>query len=187
MKISYPLSLALILIALVTGMGIGFASSPSYPTAMDSEQQMGLGRADRWVDLRYIDAMVAHHKSAMLLAAVAQKESKRPEIRTLALSILDNEPKLIEELYTWKRAWYNDNRRVADPTVANLSTADELFDLRFLNALIAHHDAGIDMTREIRTKSSNKEILNNADAVEAFLSTSLITLKDWRMSWYQIQ
>lgn len=187
MKISYTLSVALILTALITGMGIGFASSPSYPSGMDNEQQMGLGQADRWVDLRYIDAMAAHHRSAMLLAAVAQKESRRPEIHTLALSILDNEPKLIEELYTWKRAWYNDNRKVADPIVANLSTADEKFDLRFLNALIAHHEAGIDMTREIRTKSSNKDILNNADAVEAFLEGSLITLKDWRLSWYQVQ
>ena len=186
MKISYPLSIALILVALIIGMGIGFASSPAYLFTMEDKQVMGLGAPDRWVDLRYINAMAAHHRSAILLATVAQKESRRTEIHQLALAILDNEPKLIDELYAWKRSWYKDNRKVKDPTIPNLSTYDEKFDLRFLNALIAHHEAGIDMTREIRMKSSNKDVLNNADAVETFLKNSIVTLKEWRQLWYQI-
>jgi uncharacterized protein (DUF305 family) len=186
MKISYPLSIAFILIALVIGMGIGFASSPPYPATMESEQAMGLGTSDRWVDLRYINAMIRHHRGAMLLAEVAKKESKRPEIHGLSIAILENEPKLIDELYSWKRAWYNDSRRVTDPTIPNLATYDEKFDLRLLNALIAHHEAGIAMTSEIRMKSSNKDVLNNADAVELFLTDSTATLKNWRAAWYQL-
>lgn len=186
MKISYALSLSLILTALIIGMGIGFASSPAYLSTMRSAQPMDLGGADRWIDLRYVNAMAAHHRGAMLLAEKAQKESKRTEIHGLAIAILDGEPKLINELYAWKRAWYNDSRLVNDPIVPNLSTYDEKFDLRFLNALIAHHEAGIEMTTEVRLKSSNKDVLNNADAVEAFLQDSLVTLKDWRQTWYQV-
>lgn len=55
-----------------------------------------------------------------------------------------------------------------------------------MNALIAHHEAGILMTEEIRTKSSRAEVLNNADAVENFLKTTLVTLKGWRKAWYNI-
>ena len=63
---------------------------------------------------------------------------------------------------------------------------DEKLDLRFLNALIAHHEAGILMTQEIRTKSSRIEVLNNADAVENFLKTTRITLRESRKAWYNI-
>lgn len=186
MKLSYPLTIALILLSLIIGMGIGFASSPVYVSTMKNQQPMDLGAADRWIDLRYINAMVAHHRGAMLLAAIAQKESKRSEIHGLAIAILDSEPKLIDELYGWKRSWYSDTRKVNDPQMPNLSTYDEQFDLRFLNALIAHHEAGIEMTKEIRMKSSNKDVLNNADAVESFLKNSLLTLQDWRKTWYQL-
>ena len=107
-------------------------------------------------------------------------------MQALAAEINENEPKLIAELYSWKKNWYADTRPVKDPIVANLGTADDTVDLRFLNALIAHHEAGIQMTQEIRSKSSRKEVLDNADAVENFLQTTLVTLKQNRAEWFSI-
>jgi len=92
----------------------------------------------------------------------------------------------IDELYKWKKDWYGDTKKVLDPIVANLGVADETFDLRFLNALIFHHQSGIIMTKEVRIKSSRSEILNNADAVEIFLNGSLKKLTEWRLEWYKI-
>jgi uncharacterized protein (DUF305 family) len=67
-------------------------------------------------------------------------------------------------------------------TVARSKT----FDLRFLNALIAHHENGIVMTQEVRAKSSRAEVLDNADAVEAFLKKTGVMLREWRKAWYNI-
>jgi uncharacterized protein (DUF305 family) len=75
---------------------------------------------------------------------------------------------------------------VRDPIVANLGPAGETFDLRFLNAIIAHHEAGIVMTKETRLKSSRAQVLDNANAVEALLSNGLQTLKGLRSTWYNI-
>ena len=100
--------------------------------------------------------------------------------------ILKDEPTAIAELYTWKKDWYGDTKQVKDPIVSNLGTYDEKYDLRFLNALIAHHEDGLLMTKEIKTKSSRAEILNNADAVDTFLTTTLKLFKDWRTQWYNI-
>ncbi len=187
MKQPIVLTYSLLCIALIMGMAAGYALSPGYPDQMLQEKSMSLGPVDRWFDARYIDAMAAHHRGAMLLAQQAKGQSTRHEILGLAQEILTNEPKLIEELYGWKRAWYKDNRQAKDPIVANLATYDEKFDLRFLNALIAHHEAGIAMTQETRMKSSNKDVLNNADAVENFLRTTMGTLKEWRKAWYQVE
>ncbi|MDA1316618.1 MAG: DUF305 domain-containing protein [bacterium] len=185
-KLSVPLTLSLMIVSLVIGLAGGYYLSPSYQQTMYEKEEMGFGQADRFVDLRYINQMATHHKGAILLSNQIAEKTERDELKELAIAIQAGEPKLIEELYGWKKDWYKDARTVPDPKVANLGTPDEKVDLRFLNALIAHHEAGIVMTREIRTKSSRKEILDNADAVETFLTGSITTLKKWREQWFNV-
>lgn len=185
--ISIYLAASLILVALIVGVAGGYYLAPEYDNGMASaSEKMGLGNADRYIDLRYIDQMISHHMSAVLLAEAADKNTTRREIHDLASDIIENEPKLIEELYSWKKSWYGNDRRVADPEIVNLGGKDKNSDLRFLNALIAHHEAGIEMTNEIRAKSGRAEILDNADSVENFLETSLVMLKSWRVNWFGV-
>ena len=186
MKISIYLALGLVVTGTVLGIAFGYYITPEYRLSMYEKNNMSLGQAHRTFELRYINAMIAHHRGAMLLAEQLSKNTSRPEMKTLAQNILADEPKAIDELYTWKKDWYGDTKTVRDPIVANLGPADEKFDLRFLNAIIAHHEAGIVMTKETREKSSRAEILNNADAVEAFLINGITTLKGIRSSWYNI-
>ncbi len=184
-KISIYLTTALIIISAIIGVGIGYVLTPQYSLSMYDKNVMDLGRADKWLDLRYVNAMIAHHRGAILLAEQAEK-SERIEVEDLAREIQKNEPALIAELYAWKKEWYNDIRIVADPTSPKLGAYDATFDLRFLNAIIAHHESGIEMTKDVRLKSSNGKVLDNADAVEAFLTSSGEMLKGWRSSWYSI-
>ncbi len=186
MKISIYLTLSLIIVSSVLGVVFGYYITPEYQTSMYDKNGMSLGRADRTFDLRYINAMITHHRGAVLLAQQLAKNSNRPEMQTLAQDILNNEPKLIAELYSWKEDWYGDSKKVRDPIVANLGPADDKFDLRFLNAMIYHHEDGIVMTKETRLKSSRAEILNNADTVESFLVNGIVSLKELRTSWYNI-
>lgn len=180
------LTVSLMIVSLIVGLLAGYYISPTYQQTMYVKDEMGLGAADRFVDLRYINQMAAHHRGAILLADQIATKTERPEIRNLATEIQKGEPVLIAELYSWKKSWYNDTRLVRDPIIANLGEANKNIDLRFLNALISHHEAGISMTQEIRTKSSRAEILDNADAVETFLTSSVVTLKDWRAQWYGV-
>lgn len=186
MKISIYLALGFMVAGVVAGMAFGYYLTPEYKTSMYDKNVMTLGAADRTFDLRYINAMIAHHRGAMLLAEQLAERTTRPEMQALAANILADEPKAIAELYAWKKDWYGDTKQVRDPIVANLGESGETFDLRFLNAIIAHHETGILMTKETRLKSSRAEILNNVDAVEAFLSGGLEALKGLRKSWYNI-
>ena len=182
-KISTYLSVSLIVIAFIIGIGTGYSFNPQYSLSMYDKSGMDLGRADKWIDLRYINAMIAHHRGAILVAKQAEI-SQRPEIQNLAKEIQTNEPLLIEELYQQKKDWYGDTKKVADPVVPNLGNYNDTFDLRFLNAVIAHHENGIEMTKDIRVKSSRNEVLDNANAVEKFLTDSGAMLKEWRKNWY---
>lgn len=186
-KINLTLSISLMVVTLIIGMVFGYFITPSYQQSMYTNDEMGLGRADKFVDLRYINQMTIHHRGAMLLADQVKNKTKRDEVKKLALMIEEVEPKLIDELYGWKKDWYKDTRRAIDPTVANLGEYDERLDLRFLNALIAHHEEGIEMTKEIRLKSSNNDILNNADLIEKVLSDGIVMLNGWREDWYKVK
>lgn len=184
-KISTYLSVSLIVISFIIGVGAGYSFTPQYSLSMYEKNSMDLGRADKWVDLRYIDAMISHHRGAILIAKQAEK-SGRPEVQNLAKDIQNNEPTAIAELYAWKKNWYGDTKKVTDPIVPNLGSYNETFDLRFLNAIISHHQNGLVMTGEIKTKSSRNEVLDNANAVEKFLTESGEMLKGWRTTWYNI-
>ena len=184
MKISRFLTISLIIVAFVIGIGAGYLIAPEYSMAGYVAKHVDLGKADKYVDLRYLDAMIAHHRGAMVLAQQIKEKTKRPEIRKLAEDILAGEPKAIAELYQWKKDWYKDIRKVSDKAVPNLGEYDENFDLRFLNALITHHEEGIVMAKEIRLKSTRAQVLSNADALIEFLTGGLTMLKEWRGQWY---
>ncbi|HQV65023.1 MAG TPA: DUF305 domain-containing protein [Candidatus Paceibacterota bacterium] len=185
-KISTTLAISLMIITGIIGVVIGYSITPDYQAGMYDKTAMDFGRPDRTLDLRYINTMIAHHRGAMLLAEQVSIQTQRQEMKDLSAMILKDEPPAIDELYAWKKQWYGDTKKVKDPIVANLGNYDEKFDLRFLNALIAHHEMGLVMTDEIKTKSSRTEILNNADAVDTFLTTTLKLFKDWRVQWYNI-
>jgi hypothetical protein len=181
------LAISLILVALIIGIGTGYYFTPQYSLGSEESMEDGLGTAGRTLDLRYLNAMIAHHRGAIALAEQVKNESKRSEIRTLAEEILTNEPKLIDELYTWKKDWYKDRSKVKDKEWPQLGTYDEKLDLRFLNALIAHHEEGVHMAQDAQKKSTRNDVLTNAFTVDSFLSDSIVQLKDWRFTWYEVK
>ena len=82
-KISLYLSMGFITTGLLLGIVIGYYLTPEYKISMYSKNNMSLGQADRTFDLRYINAMIAHHNGAVLLAEQLGKNTTRPEMKNL--------------------------------------------------------------------------------------------------------
>jgi uncharacterized protein (DUF305 family) len=68
--------------------------------------RMDLGAADADFDKRFLAAMVPHHEGAVTMAQDALKNSKRPEIQTMAAAILASQTKEIKQMQAWQQAWY---------------------------------------------------------------------------------
>lgn len=176
---------SLILVFFVIGIGIGFYITPEYAMLnKQMKQSHDLGPADQWVDQRYLDNMVAHHLSAIYMLEQAQVQSQRPEIQELSSAVIAADKAGIEQLYAYKKEWYNNTRSVSSYNKVNLGTDDGKFDLRLLNALIAHHEEAIDSAQQISTKSTRNEVLNLADEITQTLSTNKTQLETWRKEWY---
>lgn len=65
-----------------------------------------LGPADGDFDRRFIDAMVPHHQGALTMAADLQAKTQRPELKALAADIIASQTQEIDQMLTWRQAWY---------------------------------------------------------------------------------
>lgn len=179
---------SLIIIAFIVGLGAGYTLTPEYASTMQekSTNMAPLGKADRFIDLRYLNGVIAHHLTAIDLARQALEKSHREEIRTLAEEIIKSDEASIKQLMTYKQKWYKDSRSAGDFEKINLGDNDKRFDLRFLNALITHHIEAIDTAKEISTKSTRSEVLNLADEITQSLGGNKLILEQLRKDWYAI-
>jgi len=182
------LSISLIAIAFVLGTGFGYVFTPEYSAyGINADHKNGLGEPDKYLNLRYINGMIAHHLSAIYMLEQVKKESQRPELQGLADVVIELDTNGIEELYAFKKEMYGDTRKVKNFNKVDLAGADERFDLRFLNAMIIHHMEAIDSSREAMIKSSDKKILETAFAVDNLLSENMMQLEEWREGWYAVK
>jgi uncharacterized protein (DUF305 family) len=137
--------------------------------SMKHSMSMDLGPADASLDLRFIDAMIPHHEGAVVMAKEALQKSKRPQIQKLAKDIIQAQNQEIAQMKQWRKAWYPKDSNVPMAWDAemghmmamssskkngmmmrqNLGAADAGVDLRFIDAMIPHHEGAVTMAKEV--------------------------------------
>jgi uncharacterized protein (DUF305 family) len=166
---------------------------------------MDLGAADANYDLRFIDGMIPHHEGAVVMAKEALQKSQRPEIKKLANEIIKAQDKEIKELKQWRKGWYP--QAPSEPQAWNaqmkhmmamspeqmkmmrmdidLGAADAEFDLRFINAMIPHHEGAVMMAKDALNKSKRSEIKKLATAIISSQEAEIKQMQQWRQTWYK--
>ncbi|MEH1906241.1 MAG: DUF305 domain-containing protein [Nostoc sp.] len=171
---------------------------------MNHSMGMDLGPADANFDLRFLDAMIPHHQGAVEMAKEAQQKSKRPEIKKLADNIIKSQNQEITQMKQWRQAWYPKagNKPMAyDSQMGhmmemssdqmktmmmsqNLGAADAEFDLRFINAMIPHHEGAVTMAKDVLSKSKRPEIKQLAQEIIKAQDVEIKQMQQWRKAWY---
>lgn len=167
---------------------------------------MDLGTTDANYDLRFIDAMRIHHRGAIDMANQAEQKSQRSEIKSLARNIIITQNREENELLTkWRKQWYPNapqelvmyggKEKSTMPMSAeyrqmmsmqrDLGVADAQFDLRFMNAMISHHEGAIVMAKDALQKSNRPEIKQLAQEIANSQQAEVDQMKQWRKGWYQ--
>ncbi|MEI6065300.1 MAG: DUF305 domain-containing protein [Pseudanabaena sp. ELA748] len=182
------------------------STPPSHPNHMDgkmSHDSMNLGIADANYDLRFIDGMTPHHQGAVVMAQDVLKNSKRPELRKLAKDIIAAQEKEIAQMSAWRKAWYpkagkklvmwhaemNHMMEMSPEFRKNmmmsvdLGSADDQFDLRFLDAMIPHHEGALVMAKDAIAKSKRPEIQKLSQEILDSQQAEISQMKAWRKSW----
>jgi uncharacterized protein (DUF305 family) len=175
-----------------------------HSTMNHSSRAMDLDQADANFDLRFIDAMTPHHQGAVEMAKETQQKSKRPEIKKLAAEIIQAQNQEIGEMKQWRQAWYpnaSSTPMAYDAKMGHmmpmtteqmksmmmsldLGAADDQFDLRFINAMIPHHEGAVTMAKDALNKSQRPEIKKLSQAIVTSQQQEIAQMQQWRKAWY---
>lgn len=66
----------------------------------------------------------------------------------------------------------------------DLGPQDESFDLRFIDAMIPHHEGAVIMAEEVLQKSSRPELQQLARDIIAAQQQEIAQMQEWRSRWY---
>lgn len=166
---------------------------------------MDLGPADAEYNLRFIDAMIPHHQGAVEMAKQAKEKSKRPEIQKLADQIIKAQDPEIQQMQKWRSAWYP--KATAEPIAynaktgksaamtpeqiqlmmmnQNLGAADGEFDLRFIEAMISHHQGAVTMAKDALKKTKQSEMKTLAQDIIRSQEGEIQQMEQWKKAWYK--
>ena len=139
------------------------------------------------------------------MAKVALHKSQRPQIEKLANDIIKAQNKEIAELKQWRQAWYpqagekplaydaqmghmmemSSDQMKSMMMSMDLGAADAQFDLRFINAMIPHHEGAVTMAQDALSKSKRPEIKKLAQDIITSQQKEIEQMKQWRQAWYK--
>lgn len=166
---------------------------------------MDLGPADADYDMRFIDAMVPHHEGAVIMAKDVLAKSKRPELQKLANDIISAQAKEIKQMQEWRKTWYpkapaeamvwhqkmnhmmpmSEEQKKAMRMDMDLGVADAKYDLRFLQAMIPHHEAAVVMANDLAQKTKRPELQKLAQEIIKSQQAEIDQMKRWQKDWYK--
>ncbi|TAG96032.1 MAG: DUF305 domain-containing protein [Oscillatoriales cyanobacterium] len=172
---------------------------------MNHSMSMDLGPADADYDLRFIDGMTVHHQGAVNMAQDVLKQSKRPEMKKLATNIIAAQKREISQMKEWRKTWYS---KASSTPMAyhapmghmmamtpeqmqsmmmsmDLGAADAQFDLRFINAMIPHHEGALVMAEDALKKSKRPEMKKLSQEILTSQKQEIQQMKEWRKTWYK--
>lgn len=167
------------------------------------DHNMDVGPADANYDLRFIDSMIPHHQGALVMAQEVLEKSKRPELIKLAKSMLAEQKKEIAQMQQWRNQWYP--KASATPVMwhaamnhemsmtaehkqsmmmsMSLGNADAGFDVRFLSAMIPHHQGAVTMGQDLLLKSKRPEMKKLAQNIIKSQQAEIAQMTQWQKQW----
>ncbi len=174
------------------------------PVINHDHSKINLGPADNEYELRFIDGMIPHHEGAVTMAKDVLKKSKRPELRKLATAIIQAQNKESNLMKQWRKSWYpkasntpiawhsemNHSMAMSEEQIKamrmdiDLGKADNEYELRFINAMIPHHEGALIMAKDVLNKSKKPEMKKLAKNIISSQNKESNLMKQWRKSWY---
>jgi uncharacterized protein (DUF305 family) len=170
-------------------------------------QQAGMNnsRVVNNIDRHFIDQMIPHHEDAITMAKLAQTKSQRPEIKELAMNIIDSQSHEITQMKVLYKTWFGTDvpadsetmkmhgmgqggmhmGMMGDETdIDALENADD-FDKEFIEQMIPHHQMAIMMANMLLNSTERKEMETLAQNIIKAQTKEINDMRSWHAEWYQ--
>jgi uncharacterized protein (DUF305 family) len=138
-------------------------------------------------DAQFIDGMIVHHQGAIAMANEALSKAEKPEIKTLAQAILKAQDAEIKQMKDWRKQWYPDVKDTGgmqmDMGPMSVTEGSLPYDIRFIDAMIPHHEGAIAMANDALSKAEKSETKTLAQAIIKAQTAEIEQMKQWRTEW----
>jgi uncharacterized protein (DUF305 family) len=188
-----------------TATNTSFKQNTAQSSGMHHHTSMDLGPADADYDLRFIDAMIPHHQGAVNMAKEVLNKSQRPEMKKLAQDIIAAQNREINQMKQWRESWYP--KAPSTPMAyhaqmghmmpmtpeqiqsmmmsMDLGAANAEFDLRFINAMIPHHQGALVMAQDALRKTKRTEMKQLSQNILTSQQQEIDLMNSWKKAWYK--
>lgn len=173
------------------------ASAPAPTAAMPAMDHGGAGHsdgdnhnADAPYDARFIDSMIMHHQGAIAMANQALTQAEKPEIKQLAQGIVKAQENEITQMQSWRKMWYADLAATQglDMDMGMMEVSNDTskpFDLRFIEAMIPHHQGAIEMAKDAQEHAEHPEIRTLAGQIITAQEGEIAQMQAWKQQWFK--
>lgn len=157
------------------------------------------GAADQPFDLQYLDSMIHHHNGAIAMANMVLSKTERPELKTFAQKIIDDQTKETVQMKQLREQWYSGKPSAVNMEMPGMVGGMKImngehmrdmnemesshFDNHFLNMMIAHHEGAVTMSEEAQQKAEHPEIKQLADRIIKAQAPEIEQMKKWKAAW----
>ena len=151
------------------------------------------------LDQVYIDTMIPHHQLALDMAAVALQHAEHGEIKSLARDIQVDQADEIRWFRGWPETWWpgaptptpgpllmpgmNHAMAGMDVDLAGLAAAQP-FDKAWIEAMIPHHQAAIDMSAGALPHLRHPELRDKAQDIAYKQQIEISRMETLYRTWY---
>lgn len=181
--------------ALILGAVLGYWAMPrDFSGPMEGSFMGGRSMENAAIDRHFIEQMIPHHEGAIAMAELALERSERPEIRSLANSIVEDQSRENALMRTWYREWFGGEPEAGmqgQGMMSMHSMGEDLdslrdasdFDQEFLRQMIPHHEAAVMMAQMLAAGSRRPEMQELADQIIASQTREIEMMRGWLNEW----
>ena len=148
-------------------------------------------------DLRFIEAMVAHHEGAIEMARPAQTQALHPELKEFALKVIADQSREVEQMKAWRMQWYPGRPGPTDiysmpgmtRTMMDISPMhmDKLsgaaFDNMFVQMMIPHHEGAVTLAKDALVRAEHPETRALAQQIIDAQQAEIAMMNRWIEEW----
>lgn len=154
----------------------------------------GMGNAsDEDLERMFLMRMTMHHRAAVAMADLAMDRAMHPELRDLARNISTTRSAEIENMTRWLREWHNTTpphdtmmdllMQMQLAAMSNMTEAD--FERTFLDQMIMHHEAALNMSEPMMDRAPHAEAREAADEILTMQQLELDRMQAWRETGFE--
>ena len=168
------------------------------PNKESSDYKMMAAVSGEDYDRLFLANMIAHHQGAIDMANLALTTAKHQELKDLAKNIVTAQTGEISNMTSWQKTWNYpassgtamidhsamsmDNTNAGMVIALNGKTGDA-FDRAFMEQMIMHHQAAIDMAASGKDNAQHQEVKDLTAAIITAQTKEIKQMRQWQKDW----